>query len=319
MTQIIMNNPTESSFKIQFTPTPSALRAGTGEHMLTATSSPIRVLLFGFGDFAYHVATLIHNHGDEIVGFITTERRLADEWQADPRILFSSHDIWYDFWYSMQDRIPQADILISASYRAVIPMSFTKRFPLGAWNIHGSLLPALRGHCPVNWAVINGLDETGFTIHQLNSKIDAGPIGYQATVPIHSDSTAHSVWLSLLDAINYHFVAFWPLLRAGTLPATPQDEAKATSAPRRTSADGLIDWYATNTYIDRMVRALAPPFPGAFAYVHGRPIRIFSGRPISRGGDFDSIPGTNIGNLEILCGYGAYKILTWEPATIPVN
>jgi methionyl-tRNA formyltransferase len=166
------------------------------------------------------------------------------------------------------------DFLFSFYYRAMLKPSLLALPSRGALNMHGSLLPKYRGRVPVNWAVIHGETETGATLHYMTEKPDAGDIVGQTAVPILPDDTAKEVFDKVTVAAETTLRAALPALLAGTAPRTPQEASCATYFGGRKPEDGIIDWSRDATSIHNLVRAVAPPYPGARTTLNGRPARI---------------------------------------------
>ncbi|MFW6153896.1 MAG: methionyl-tRNA formyltransferase [Planctomycetota bacterium] len=148
--------------------------------------------------------------------------------------------------------------------------------PHGAINMHTSLLPALRGAAPVNWAIIRGLRHTGVTTFRLVDRMDAGPILLQDAVEIGPEETAEALRDRLAALGAEVVVRTLEGLDAGTLCDEPQNEAAATMAPKLTKADGRIDFGDSALAIVNRIRGTWP-WPGAHAsFVHGgrRPVRV---------------------------------------------
>ncbi len=139
----------------------------------------------------------------------------------------------------------------------------------GALNMHGSLLPRYRGRAPVNWAVLHGERETGATLHYMTEKPDDGDIVAQTPVPILPDDTAREVFDKVTVAAEIALDRALPALIAGTAPRRPQDPASASYFGGRRPEDGIIDWKRDALSIHNLVRAVAPPYPGAFTTVGG--------------------------------------------------
>jgi methionyl-tRNA formyltransferase len=135
--------------------------------------------------------------------------------------------------------------------------------------MHGSLLPKYRGRAPVNWAILRGETETGATLHYMVDKADAGDIVDQLAVPILADDDAREVFAKVTVAAETILVRSLPKLIAGTAARRPQGMLAGQYYGRRTPADGRIDWSRPAREIHDLVRAVAPPFPGAFAEVGG--------------------------------------------------
>jgi len=161
------------------------------------------------------------------------------------------------------------DFLFSFYYRALLPAALLECAGRGALNMHGSLLPRYRGRAPVNWAILKGERETGATLHYMVARADAGDIVDQMSVPILADDEAREVFSKVTVAAETILVRSLPGLLAGTAPRRPQPIEPGQYFGRRTAADGRIDWSRSAREIHDLVRAVAPPFPGAFAEVGG--------------------------------------------------
>jgi len=161
------------------------------------------------------------------------------------------------------------DLILSFYYRRMIPLRLLRPARLGAFNMHGSLLPRYRGRAPVNWAVLHGERQTGVTLHEMVGRADAGDIVDQEAVPIGPDDTAYEVMQRLVPAAVAVLERQLPALLAGTAPRRPQDESQATTFGGRGPEDGRIDWCRPAQAVHDLVRAVAPPFPGVFSDLTG--------------------------------------------------
>jgi methionyl-tRNA formyltransferase len=160
--------------------------------------------------------------------------------------------------------MPEADFIFSFYYRRMLPAEILAKGRRGAFNMHGSLLPKYRGRAPVNWAVLMGEAETGATLHEMTDKPDAGRIVDQEAVPIGPDDTAAEVFARVTDAAEKVLKRSLPSLIAGTAILKSQDLSKGSYFGARKPEDGRIDWSRSAQEIHNLVRAVAPPFPGAF-------------------------------------------------------
>jgi methionyl-tRNA formyltransferase len=164
----------------------------------------------------------------------------------------------------------QPDFLFSFYYRHMLRPELLALAPRGAYNIHGSLLPMYRGRVPVNWAVLRGERETGATLHEMVAKPDAGRIVAQSRVPILPDDTAFEVFNKLTVAAEITLDGALPGLLAGTAPHREQDLAAGSYFGGRKPEDGRIDWSQSAEAIHNLIRAVAPPYPGAFFDLAGQ-------------------------------------------------
>lgn len=160
--------------------------------------------------------------------------------------------------------IPRADFIFSFYYRRMLPPEVLKKGRKGAFNMHGSLLPRYRGRAPVNWAILKGETETGATLHEMTAKPDAGRIVDQERVQIGPDETAIEVFRKVTDAAENVLRKNLGVLLSGKAKLHPQDLAKGSYFGGRTPEDGRIDWSRSAREIHNLVRAVAPPYPGAF-------------------------------------------------------
>lgn len=164
----------------------------------------------------------------------------------------------------------QPDFIFSFYYRSLLSSSLLRSARRGALNIHGSLLPKYRGRAPVNWAILRGERETGATLHYMVEQADAGDIVDQLAVPILADDTAREVFAKVTVAAEVILARSLPALLAGTAARHPQPLQSGQYFGRRRPEDGRIDWTQPAQQIHDLVRAVAPPFPGAFTEVCGQ-------------------------------------------------
>ena len=170
------------------------------------------------------------------------------------------------------------DFLFSFYYRKMLRAPLLALPVRGALNLHGSLLPKFRGRAPVNWAVLEGARETGATLHYMTTKPDDGDIVAQTAVPILPDDTAREVFDKVTVAAELTLDRALPGLLAGNSVRLPQDPALSSYRGGRRPEDGVIDWTCDAGTIHNLVRAVAPPYPGAFTAVGGVPARILRTR-----------------------------------------
>ena len=170
------------------------------------------------------------------------------------------------------------DFLFSFYYRGMLAAPLLAAGGRGALNMHGSLLPRYRGRAPVNWAVLHGERETGATLHYMTEQPDAGDIVGQTRVPILSDDTAREVFDKVTVAAELTLDEVLPTLIEGTATRRPQDPASASYFGRRRPEDGIIDWRRDAASIHNLVRAVAPPYPGAWTTLSGIPARVLRTR-----------------------------------------
>jgi methionyl-tRNA formyltransferase len=215
----------------------------------------------------------------------------------------------------MLERIREArpDFIFSFYYRSMLGAPLLALARRGAYNMHGSLLPKYRGRVPVNWAVLHGERETGATLHAMVVKPDAGDIVDAQAVPILPDDTAVEVFRKETVAAELALQRALPALIAGTARHTPQDLTAGSYFGRRTARDGAIDWQRGIGAIHNLVRAVAPPYPGAYARAADLPLRVLRSLPLA--GAASAQPPVlrwQHDELWACCHDGALKLLEFE-------
>ena len=172
----------------------------------------------------------------------------------------------------------QPDFLFSFYYRYMLDKAWLRVPRRGALNMHGSLLPKYRGRAPVHWAILKGETETGASLHYMVEKPDAGALVDSQAVPILENETALDVSLKVAAAAEQVLRRSLPKLLAGSAPARALDLTRGAYFGKRTPEDGRIDWRCPARAVHDLVRAVAPPFPGAFTEVNGCRLAILETR-----------------------------------------
>ena len=205
------------------------------------------------------------------VANLATRYRLPCATPKDP-----NNDEWLT-----QLRALQPDFIFSFYYRHMLKPELLACAKRGAYNMHGSLLPKYRGRVPVNWAVLNGETETGATLHQMVAKPDAGAIVGQQAVPILPDDTAFDVFQKVTVAAELTLYQALPGLLDGSATLYANDLSAGSYFGGRKPEDGRIDWQQSAAAIHNLIRAVAPPYPGAFTTVRDKSLRILRSRVLS--------------------------------------
>ncbi len=172
---------------------------------------------------------------------------------------------------ALRDAVANArpDFIFSFYYRHMLPATLLTLATRGAYNMHGSLLPKYRGRAPTNWAVLHGETETGATLHEMTEKPDAGALVSQTAVPILPDDTAAQVFDKVTVAAEQTLWRTLPALLAGEAPHVPNRLAAGSYYGGRKPEDGRIDWTLPAQQVYNLIRAVAPPYPGAFTECDG--------------------------------------------------
>lgn len=250
-----------------------------------------RAVAFAYHDVGVRCLSVLLAHGVE-VPLVVTHRDDPREniWFASVERLASDHGLEVA---TPQDAAAPAlaerlaalspDFIFSFYYRHMLPTRLLAAARRGAFNMHGSLLPKYRGRVPVNWAILRGETETGATLHEMVAKPDAGRIVDQMAVPILPDDVALDVFRKVTVAAELVLHRSLPRLIDGTAALTPQDLSGGSYFGGRKPEDGRIDWKRGAREIHDLVRAVAPPYPGAFTTVGAHKLRLLRTRVGSSG------------------------------------
>ena len=199
----------------------------------------------------------------------------------------------------------QMDVIAVVAYGRILPQAVLDIPSRGCINIHASLLPALRGSGPVQWAVLRGLEETGVTAMYMAAEMDAGDMIATRRTPIDPNENAQSL-LDRLAKLGAELLAeTLTRLAQGPVAATPQDHTKATFAPMLTKDLCPIDWSRTPREIWNHIRGL-DPWPVATMELQGKRFRVYKAVPLAK--TTNRTPGTPLAvtrtGLEMACGEG---------------
>lgn len=213
------------------------------------------------------------------------------------------------FFKQMRDIAP--DLLVVVAYGKILPQALLRLPPLGAVNVHGSLLPKYRGAAPIQWAVSNGETETGITVMQMDEGMDTGDILLAAPTPIGPRETAGELFERLALLGGSTLAEALGKLQEGRLPATPQDPALASAAPMLTKEQGHLDWSLPAQRLHCLIRGF-DPWPSAYGFIAGKRHRFF--KPEGTAIQTPEPPGTicRADNQGVLIATGTECLLLQE-------
>ncbi|MEP7000661.1 MAG: methionyl-tRNA formyltransferase [bacterium] len=287
----------------------------------------MRVLFWGTPEFATAPLRALIGEGFDVVGVVTqpdkSVGRSRSTLQPSPvKLVALAEDIPV-----LQPEKPRGDAFLSAmselapdisvvvAYGHILPKAAIDLPRLGTLNIHASLLPALRGAAPIQAAIRDGLAETGVTIMQMVSAMDAGPVLHTARTEILEDETSLELSLRLSELGAGALIEALALIELGASIQQAQDETKATYAAKLTRESAQVNWLGTAHEVSRHIRAYDPK-PGAWSTVNGSDVKLFGARIAPRGtshatGDVLAIDDAG---LLVACGSGAVRVFAVQPS-----
>ena len=166
------------------------------------------------------------------------------------------------------------DIIITCAYGQFVPKEILNFPKYGCINVHGSLLPELRGGAPIHWAIIRGYKETGITIMNMAPKMDAGDILAQAKMPISDNMTLGELYQKMSNLGSELLIKTLPQIINNEITPIPQDESKVTYAYNVSKQDEKIDFSKKAQDIKNLVRGLNP-IPAAYCYLDDKRVKIY--------------------------------------------
>lgn len=280
----------------------------------------MKTIVFAYAEMGCAGITALLNAGYEISA-IFTHADTSPESHAFPSVarlaaeqgipVYAPEDANHPLWVD-RIRTMQPDFIFSFYYRALLSDTILNCARVGAFNLHGSLLPKYRGRAPLNWVLVNGETETGVTLHRMVKRADAGDIVAQQRVAIDPQDNALTLHRKLVACAGQLLEGALPPMKRGEIAATPQNDAEATVVGRRAPEDGRINWELPAAKVNNLVRAVTDPWPGAFAYAGTVKFVVWKGRVHQ---DAPSAkPGTvlSVEPFLIACGEGALEVVTGQ-------
>lgn len=289
----------------------------------------MRVLFWGTPDFSVPSFQAILGEGHDVVAAVTQPDRPAGRGQSlrESHIKQVAREEGIPVLQPVQARgdeflaqirALEPDISVVIAYGQILRKEVLELPQFGSINAHASLLPALRGAAPINWAIVRGHSETGVTIIRMNEQMDAGGILLQVREPIGADETASDLRTRLSEISAEALVETLALIENGAAEETPQDESRVTLAPRIEREHARIDWSADAQVVANLLRGM-DAVPGAWTTHRGAEVKLFRPLVVERAAAAES--GTIIETREtdpaegllVACGKGVIAVREVQP------
>jgi len=299
---------------------------------LNTPKAPIRALVFAYHNVGVGCIKALLDAGIQIELVVThTDDPHENIWFASVAALCQERGIPYiqPEASDLLELLPQfkkiaPDYIFSFYYRYMITSDILATARIAALNMHGSMLPKYRGRAPVNWAILHGETETGASLHIMEAKPDAGDIVGQVAVPIDPDEDATAVFAKVSNAAIKVMQASLSELLQGRVPRTPNVLANGSYFGGRKPEDGRIHWNQSAKQVHDLIRAVAPPYPGAFTDWQGARMVIAKSKlnPLLPSSiDLDQLGIQVVDNRVFgICGnHQVIEIMAWQPASANAN
>lgn len=270
--------------------------------MAEEPDGPVRVLFWGTPEFALPALRAVAEAGHAIVGVVTRpgRRRGRGLREQQPPVRRFAEARGYPV---LAPEVPRGDafeaairglapdVSVVVAYGCILHRRVLDVPPRGSLNLHASLLPALRGAAPVNWAIARGHAETGVTVMRMVEAMDAGPVLAQAAVGVGPRDTAAGLSRALA-ALGARLVAeTLERMEAGPVEEREQDHAAATFAPRVDRKAARVEWGRGAGEVANLIRGM-DDVPGAWTLLRGAPVKLFSPGFVEEKGDVPKVaPG----------------------------
>jgi methionyl-tRNA formyltransferase len=239
----------------------------------------MRVLFWGTPAFALPAFRAVAEEGHDLVAVVTQPDRPAGRGRAlsTPAVKEAALAVGIPVLqperasgeaFLAELRALDPDISVVVAFGQILKPEVLDLPRHGSVNIHGSLLPELRGAAPVQWAVIRGHDTSGVSIMRMDAGLDSGPVLFQVAEPIRPDESAAELALRLSEIGAEALVETLALLEADMVTATPQDDSRATYAPKLDRETARLDWRRPAFEVARWIRGL-DDVPGAWSELDG--------------------------------------------------
>jgi methionyl-tRNA formyltransferase len=250
----------------------------------------MKVIFMGTPSFAVPTLRAIHESNHELIGVVTQPdkprgrgRKLGispvKELAMGLRLPIMQPETTRDEAFIEEVNRMSPDLIVVAAYGRMLTRELLDLPPHGCINVHASLLPKYRGAAPIQWAIVNGERRTGVTVMKMDEGMDTGDILLTQEVGITDTDTAQSLHDKLAQVGAGLVINALDGVERGTIRPAPQENSMASYAPPLKKEDGLIDWSRAAREIYNRIRGL-DPWPGAFTYLRGSRLKVFSGEVI---------------------------------------
>ena len=287
----------------------------------------MKVVYMGTPDFAVDTLEAIVNAGHEVALVVTQPDKAKGRGKKVCYTPVKERALEHDLPVAQPEKVREEtfveqlqaiapDVIVVVAFGQILPESILNIPKYGCINVHASLLPAYRGAAPIQWAVIDGLTESGVTTMYMEKGLDTGDIILQSKLSLAPDETGGSLFDKLAKEGAALLVKTLTMLEAGTATRTKQDDSKSSYAKMLTKDMGCLDFNKDAVTLERLIRGLNP-WPSAFTKIQDKTLKIYVAEVVSEDVITSAAePGTVIAvdkkSFTVRCGKGALRILNLQ-------
>ena len=286
----------------------------------------MKILFMGTPDFALPTLKALHASGEDMVGVVTQpdKPRGRGHIMTPPPIKVYAEQAGIPVFqpatlkngaFDEQLKALDPDLIVVVAYGKMLPLSVLDYPKYGCINVHGSLLPLLRGAAPMQRAIIDGHKVTGITTMYMGEGIDTGDMLLKREIPIEDDDNFETIHDKLAELGASTMIDTLKSLKAGTLVRIPQEHEKATYAAKIEKADCLLNFTLSARDLHNLIRGLSP-FPLSFTHTpDGKMLKVVAAKVCKTEGQlapYGTVLSVDDG-IEVACGKGSLLLLRVTP------
>lgn len=291
----------------------------------------MRVVYMGTPDFAVDTLEAIVKDGHEVLLVVTQPDKAKGRGKKLQYTPVKEKALEYDLPVAQPEKVREEsfmeelenlapDVIVVVAFGQILPERILNIPKFGCINVHASLLPAYRGAAPIQWAVIDGLEESGVTTMYMEKGLDTGDIIMQSRLSLAADETGGSLFVRLAKEGAALLLQTLKELEAGTATKTKQDDSKSSYAKMLRKDMGNLDFTQDAVVLERLIRGLNP-WPSAFTKLGDKTLKVYEAQVLSEE-DADALnldvcePGRIIAvdkkSFTVRCGDGALRIMNLQ-------
>lgn len=291
----------------------------------------MKVVYMGTPDFAVNTLEAIANAGHEIMLVVTQPDKAKGRGKKVVFTPVKEKALEYGLTVSQPEKVSEEsfvanlrqmnpDVIVVVAFGQILPESILNIPKYGCINVHASLLPAYRGAAPIQWAVIDGLAESGVTTMYMEKGLDTGDIILQSTIPLAENETGGSLFDKLAVEGADLLIETLKQLENGLATRTKQDDSKSSYAKMLSKDMGNIDFSKSAVELERLIRGLNP-WPSAYTRLDDKFLKVYEADVLSENevdtlGALQQTPGTIIAtdkkSFTVRCKEGALRIMNLQ-------